>query len=36
MLASFHIDDDKLSKEYKTIWNKIEGLKNIKLTFTSL
>ena len=27
----FRIDDDKLLEKYKTIWNKIEGLLNIKL-----
>ena len=28
---SFHVDDDiKLFEKYKTIWNKIESLKNIK------
>ena len=29
---SFHVDDDiKLFEKYKTIWNKIESLQNIKL-----
>ena len=29
---SFHVDDDiKLFGKYKTIWNKIESLQNIKL-----
>ena len=29
---SFHVDDDiKLFEKYKTIWNKIEILQNIKL-----
>ena len=28
---SFHVDDDiKLFEKYKTIWNKIESLQNIK------
>ena len=30
-LMSFHIDDDKLLKKYKTIWAKIEDLKNLEL-----
>ena len=30
-LMSFRIDNDKLSEQYKTIWTKIEDLKNIKL-----
>ena len=28
---SFCIDDDKLLEKYKTIWIKIENLKNIEL-----
>ena len=29
---SFHVDDEiKLFEKYKTIWNKIEILQNIKL-----
>ena len=30
-LMSFRIDDEKLLEKYKTIWNKIEDLKNIEL-----
>ena len=30
-LMSLHIDDEKLWEQYKTIWTKIEDLKNIKL-----
>ena len=30
-LMSFRIDDEKLSEIYKTIWPKIEDLKNIEL-----
>ena len=30
-LNSFHIDDDKLFKKYKTIWIKIENLKFFEL-----
>ena len=30
-LTSFRIDDEKLSEIYKTIWPKIEDLKNIEL-----
>ena len=30
-LMSLHIDDDKLLGKYKTIWTKIEDLKNIEL-----
>ena len=30
-LMFFHIDDDNLLKKYKTIWTKIEDLKNIEL-----
>ena len=35
-LMSFHIDDEKLLKKYKTIWTKIEDfLKNwIKCSFS--
>ena len=28
---SFRIDDEKLTKKYKTFWTKIEVLKNIEL-----
>ena len=28
---SLRIDDEKLLEKYKTIWTKIENLKNIKL-----
>ena len=28
---SYHINDEKLLKKYKAIWNKIEELKNIEL-----
>ena len=28
---SFHMDDEKLLEKYKTIWTKIEDLKNIEL-----
>ena len=31
-LISFCIDDDKLLEKYKTIWTKIEGLLNVKLS----
>ena len=30
-LMSSRIDDDKLFEKYKTIWTKIEDLKNIEL-----
>ena len=30
-LMSFCIDDEKLLERYKTIWTKIEDLKNIEL-----
>ena len=30
-LMSFHIDDEKLLEKYKTIWTKIQDLKNIEL-----
>ena len=30
-LMYFRIDDEKLSQKYKTIWTKIEDLKNIEL-----
>ena len=30
-LMSFCIDDEKLLEKYKTIWTKIQDLKNIKL-----
>ena len=30
-LMSFRIDDEKLLEKYKTIWTKIEDLKNIDL-----
>ena len=30
-LISFRINDDKLLEKYKTIWTKIEDLKNIEL-----
>ena len=30
-LMSPRIDDDKLLEKYKTVWNKIENLKNIVL-----
>ena len=30
-LISFRIDDEKLLEKYKTIWTKIEDLKNIEL-----
>ena len=30
-LMSLHIDDDKLLEKYKTIWTKMEDLKNIEL-----
>ena len=30
-LMSFGIDDEKLLEKHKTIWTKIEDLKNIKL-----
>ena len=29
-LISFGLDDDKLLEKYKTIWTKIEDLKNIE------
>ena len=28
---SFRIDDEKLLEKYKTVWTKIEDLKNIEL-----
>ena len=28
---SFYIKDEMLLEKYKTVWNKIEGLKNITL-----
>ena len=31
-LMSLHIGNDKLLEEYKTIWSKIEDLKNIYLS----
>ena len=31
ILMYFRIDDDKLLEKYKTVWNKIEDLKNIEL-----
>ena len=34
-LMFFRIEDEKLLEKYKTIWTKIEDLKNIKC-FTSL
>ena len=30
-LMSFSIDDDKLLEKYKTIWTKIDNLRNIEL-----
>ena len=30
-LMSFRVDDEKLLEKHKTIWTKIEDLKNIKL-----
>ena len=30
MLMFFRIDDEKLLEKYKTIWTKIEDLKNIE------
>ena len=30
-LMSFHVDGEKLLEKYKTIWTKIEDLKNIEL-----
>ena len=30
-LMSFRIDDEKLLEKYKTIWTKIEDIKNIEL-----
>ena len=30
-MMSFHVNDGKLLKKYKTIWTKMEGLKNIGL-----
>ena len=30
-LMSFRIDDEKLLEKYKTVWTKIENLKNIRL-----
>ena len=30
-LMSLHIDDDKLLEKHKTIWTKIEDLKDIEL-----
>ena len=37
-LMSLRIDDDKLLEKYKTVWNKIENLKNIECIecFTNL
>ena len=32
---SLHIDDEKLLEKYKTIYTKIENLKNIKLNALS-
>ena len=31
-LMSFHINDEKLLEKCKTIWTKIEDLKNIELS----
>ena len=31
ILMSFRIDNEKLLEKYKTVWTKIEDLKNIKL-----
>ena len=31
LMSFFCIDDEKLLKDYKAIWTKIEDLKNIKL-----
>ena len=33
---SFHIDVEKLLEKYKTIWTKIEDLKNIELNTLSV
>ena len=30
-LMSFRIDDERLLEKYKSLWTKIEGLKNIEL-----
>ena len=30
-LLCLHIDDEKLWGKYKTIWNKVEDIKNIEL-----
>ena len=30
-LISFPIDDEELLEKYKTLWTKIDGLKNIEL-----
>ena len=30
-LLTFHIDDEKVLEKYKSIWTKIEDLKNIEL-----
>ena len=35
-LMSFGIDDDNLLEKHKTIWNKIEDLKNIELKSLSI
>ena len=35
-LMSFRIDDDNLLEKHKTIWNKIEDLKNIELKSLSI
>ena len=35
-LISFRIDDDNLLEKHKTIWNKIEDLKNIELKSLSI
>ena len=31
IIDAFRINDEKLLEKYKTIWNKIEDLKNIEL-----
>ena len=36
MLMSFHTDYDKLLNNYKTIWTKIEDIKNIELNALSV
>ena len=33
---SFRIDDEKLLEKYKTIWNKIEDIKNIEINALSV